>query len=230
MNGRSFVTVALLGFVVATVAYIALQSIGKSVGPPSASGQPTGEAVAPQPPSVTERKVANDATDRPRGGSPAQTLTETGHSPDKAVANAATPQGKASGAGGPKPQPATAPRPGIAVGKASHWVFVYYFYNNIRCESCRKIEMYTQSAVQRGFEKELQEGTVVFFPINIDEPGGQRFIRDYRLYSKQVIVSDMHNGKETRWKDLKRVWELLNDPDAFDKYIWTEVAEYVKQD
>lgn len=74
----------------------------------------------------------------------------------------------------------------------------------------------------------MKEGKVVWRLVNLDEPANRHFIDDYRLYSKAVIVADVRDGKEARWKNLVKVWQLTNDKEAFVKYVQDEVRAYLE--
>jgi hypothetical protein len=110
-----------------------------------------------------------------------------------------------------------------------HKIVVFYFYGNRRCFSCKKIEALTAAAIKEGFSQEIEKGVLEFKPVNIETPGNQHFIKDYRLYSKSVIVSDMVKDSEERWKNLQRVWELLYREGAFKGYIQEEIREYLNR-
>ncbi len=119
---------------------------------------------------------------------------------------------------------APAPAPGPALERK---VVVYYFYNRIRCISCRNIEQYTGETLRTFFAGELKSGAVEWRPVNIDEKGNEHFTDDYKLFSKSVVVSEVAGGKETRWKNLIRVWELLGDKEGFQYYVQTEVQSFL---
>jgi hypothetical protein len=109
----------------------------------------------------------------------------------------------------------------------NHVVEVFYFHAKARCYSCTKIERLTEEAVREAFGSEIKKGLVMVRAINVEEPGNKHFIKDYQLYTKSVIVSDVIGGKEERWKNLTRVWELLNDERAFKTYVQSEIKEYL---
>jgi len=74
----------------------------------------------------------------------------------------------------------------------------------------------------------VKEGKVVWRLVNLDEPANQHYIEDYQLYSKSVIVSDVRDGEEVRWKNLVKVWQLTNDKAAFISYVQEEVRDYLE--
>jgi hypothetical protein len=109
---------------------------------------------------------------------------------------------------------------------SGHKLVVYYLYDNIRCDSCRKIEAYTREAVQQPFKTDLQ---IEWKPLNTDLPANTHYLKDYKLISKSVVVSEIDQLKEKRWKNLDKIWEKLDDKPAFIQYIRTEVEAYLKR-
>ena len=105
-------------------------------------------------------------------------------------------------------------------------IVIYYFHGNRRCKSCKKIEAYTREAIETSFGTELENGTMEWLPVNTEQDDNEHFIEDYKLYTKSVIVSRIENEKETEWKNLEKVWRLLNDKDSFIKYITDEVQAF----
>jgi hypothetical protein len=107
-------------------------------------------------------------------------------------------------------------------------VIVYYLHGTNRCSSCMTIERYTRESVEANFSKELKSGQVEFKSINADLPANSHYIKDYKLYTKSVIVADMVQGKEKRWKNLQKVWELLHNEAAFKAYVKSETTDYLQ--
>jgi hypothetical protein len=107
-------------------------------------------------------------------------------------------------------------------------VVVTYFYTNVRCPTCRKIEAYTQEAVEQGFADDIAAGRVVWRALNTDEAAHAHFVDDYGLLAKSVVVSRRQGGKEADWKNLDRIWDLVGDKDAFVSYVRDEVAASLK--
>ncbi|MEP0828900.1 MAG: hypothetical protein HRF51_10300 [bacterium] len=118
----------------------------------------------------------------------------------------------------------------IAPADSSHQLFVYYFHGNRRCASCIKIEKYTKESLDSLFQKELSEGRILWQVVNTDLDSNQHFLEDYNLYTKSVVLVDMHNGKQARWKNLEKVWEYLNSKNSFSIYIRDEVNDFLKEE
>jgi len=100
---------------------------------------------------------------------------------------------------------------------------VYYIYGKPRCITCKKIEKYTREAVEENFSKEIKAGKVAFQGIDYDKPENKHFLSDYKLFTKSVIVSKKKNGKEFKYKNLDKIWQLTNNEKEFKDYIKNEV-------
>jgi hypothetical protein len=106
-------------------------------------------------------------------------------------------------------------------------LIAYYFHGNRRCVTCRKIEQYTREAIESGFERELQRGTLVWKPVNVDVRENSHFVSRYELSTRSVVIVRVSQREETDWKNLEKVWELVGDRPAFIKYIQDEVKEFL---
>jgi len=130
----------------------------------------------------------------------------------------------------PPDDAAPIPSPGVKAQESppvsSHKVIAYYFHGRARCPSCVKIETYTKEALERDFANELKDGRLEWRPINVEETGNDHYIQDYKLYTKSVIIADLKDGRQTQWKNLEKVWELLYHKDVFLNYIGDEVRAY----
>jgi hypothetical protein len=110
---------------------------------------------------------------------------------------------------------------------ASHQVIVYYFHTTRRCETCRNFEAYTDELLKNYFPQELEKGTVVYRVINTDLPENNHFIDEYQLITKSIVLSDVREGKQVRWKNLDRIWELAHNKDDFVKYVRDEITLFL---
>lgn len=106
-----------------------------------------------------------------------------------------------------------------AVALPDDGVVVTYFTTDVRCPSCLKIEALSRETVTTRFPEDFESGRVVFRVVNTDRPENKRFIDDYKLVSKTVIVSRRQGGKELDWVNLQDVWLKLDDPAAFRGYV-----------
>ena len=115
-----------------------------------------------------------------------------------------------------------------AVGQAGHAVIAYYFHGNFRCATCRKIETYSREAIEARFAKEIKSGVLVWRPVNVDETPNKRFSHEYDLTTRSLVLSEVEGGKEIKWKNLEKVWDLVGDKDKFFEYVQNETAAYLE--
>ena len=54
--------------------------------------------------------------------------------------------------------------------------------------------------------------------------GATDFTRDFQLYTRSVVVVDAKDPK--RFKVLDRVWQLVGDKAAFQKYVEQEIRAF----
>ena len=109
-------------------------------------------------------------------------------------------------------------------------IIAYYFYGNVRCVSCKKIEAYSYEAIQTGFKDEIKNGLLEWKTVNIDKPENKHFVDDYELYTRSLVVVEFKNDKQTKWKNLDMVWELLKNKNAFIDYVQKETKEFLKEE
>ena len=107
-------------------------------------------------------------------------------------------------------------------------VIAYYFHGNFRCATCRNIEAYTQEAIARDFVNDLKDGKLDWRVVNIDEPENEHFIQDYQLTTRSVVLVKMINGKQKRWKNLNRIWDLVRSKTEFQHYIQDETKAFLE--
>lgn len=106
---------------------------------------------------------------------------------------------------------------------------VYYFMTTQRCPSCMKIEAYAKEAVQSNYANNIENRTLVWKMVNVDEPANRHFIEDYQLHTKSVVLVRYRDGRQVAFKNLDRVWELLGDKAVFQDYVTTEVGSFITE-
>lgn len=106
---------------------------------------------------------------------------------------------------------------------------VYYFYTTKRCPTCRKLEAYSRQALDSGFVDSMKTGAVVWQALNTDEKEYEHFLKDYELYTKSLVVVKMEHGKQVKWKNLEKIWELVGDEEAFIKYVQSELTAFMSE-
>lgn len=116
---------------------------------------------------------------------------------------------------------------GVSGQSPSHKVVAYYFHTNTRCDTCIKIEAYSHEAIEEGFKNQIKDGILELRVVNYEEPENRHYIKDYKLVSKSLILVNMVDGKQTEWTNLKLVWTLVKNKEAFLNYVRGEVKNYL---
>lgn len=103
-------------------------------------------------------------------------------------------------------------------------IIVYYFHGNARCPTCFKLEIFAKSEVESDFSDAIKNGKLAWKTVNVEEKGNEHFVKDYALYTKSVIVSAISDDKELSWKNLDRIWQLVQEESKYREYIRNEVS------
>lgn len=106
-------------------------------------------------------------------------------------------------------------------------VVMTYFISGARCQNCRKIEALARETAEKDFQEEMGEGRLVFRIIDVGEPGKGHYVDDYQLTSKTVVVSHLVDGEEVEWENMSKVWNYLDDPEAFRAYLAGQIEKYL---
>jgi hypothetical protein len=113
---------------------------------------------------------------------------------------------------------------------AVHKLMVYYFHGAKRCMSCRTIEGYSHDVILTNFADQVESGRIEWQTLNFTNPKNAHFKEDFELYTQSLVLVDMVNGEMKRWKNLKDVWTLLRNKEAFYEYVNDEVTEFLAVD
>jgi len=135
----------------------------------------------------------------------------------------------AATAAGPEPR-AAADAPTLATPSAlPHRVVAYYFHTTYRCATCRSIEAYSREAIEAAFAADIAAGRLVLKTVNIEVKGNEHFVKDYALYTKSLVLVNEVRGTKPRWKNLEKVWQLVQDKPKFLRYVQDETRAYLAE-
>jgi len=112
----------------------------------------------------------------------------------------------------------------------NHKVVVYYFYFTPRCQTCLNMEAFSKEAVETGFVNELKQGAVEWHSYDTGKKEFEHYWNDFKLETKSLIMVDMQDGKQLRWKNCDKIWDLVGDKPDFFKYVQEEVRAYLHGD
>ena len=215
---RHLVTGALLAFVAVTGVTLAVKETRHARNVAAADAARPAE---PAPSAAVAEPPVN-----PAAATPAETVPATEVAPAAAAPVAAAPSAPSAATPRPAPQAAIAPAPPPAPEPST--IYVTYFHATARCASCLKIEDLTNATMTLRFAGPIAEKRIVWRLVNVDEPEYAHYVKDYGLFTKSVVVSEVKAGKEVRWKNLDQVWHLLRDPEGFQAYVEREVRAYLE--
>ncbi len=109
-------------------------------------------------------------------------------------------------------------------------IVLYYFHGSRRCHTCKTIEAYLGETLTTDFSRELEDGTIAWLPVNIEEPQNQHFIALFNLTSSSAIIAEIKKGKIERSKNLDLVWELVRNKPVFMEYVRNAMKEFLKKE
>jgi hypothetical protein len=111
---------------------------------------------------------------------------------------------------------------------ASTKIIVYYFHGSVRCATCLNIEDYAREAVLTGFPDAIAAGRLEWRTVDVDEAENQHFVQDYKLATRSLVVVETRDGKQTAWKNLFAIWDLVDDRPSFTSYVHDEVRAWLE--
>ncbi len=106
-------------------------------------------------------------------------------------------------------------------------VVVYYFHGDVRCHTCTTLEALADQAIKQHFADELASGFLEWKVVNTDREANRHFVDDYQLYTKSLVVSALKDGKQIKWKNCAKIWELVRTPPDYERYVVAEIRAYL---
>lgn len=112
--------------------------------------------------------------------------------------------------------------------KAEPTVIVYYFHGTRRCFSCITVETNAAQVIEDNFQQQITDGSLMWMPLNMDEPGNKELTEKFGIITNTLVVAKMAGGNYTGYKKLKKVWQLIDDPEGFSEYVTDEINAFLK--
>ncbi len=113
------------------------------------------------------------------------------------------------------------------IGDGDPNVIVYFFDSDKECTTCTNLKNYAYEALQTYFPSQLASDEIAWRVFNVDKPENEHYVTEFGLYSKSVVVVRMEDGRQTRWKNLESIWELVYNKPAYLEYIRAEIRDFV---
>jgi hypothetical protein len=120
--------------------------------------------------------------------------------------------------------------PGEARGEKEvpHKLVAYYFHRQARCRTCLAMEAYAREALEGAFPDALESGELEWHAVNLDRTESEHFVREYNLTSSALVLVNWEQGQRREWRDLKEIWHLVRDEQAFKAYVEAEARAYLE--
>lgn len=96
---------------------------------------------------------------------------------------------------------------------------VYFFYNDVYCETCNKLEGFALEAVEAEFEDELKTGYLQWRSRDMTEPEYSHYAEDFGLFSKSLVLVELEDGEDGRYQNLEKIWDLVHDKEQYQQYV-----------
>lgn len=106
-------------------------------------------------------------------------------------------------------------------------VVVYFFYGDVSCSTCEKLEAYAFEALETHFPDELKSGVLAWRRLNMDAPEHEHYLTEFGLYSKSVVLAGFEKGEQVRFKNLEDIWDLVYDKPAYLEYIRDNARDFL---
>ena len=114
----------------------------------------------------------------------------------------------------------------IVEGVEPDWA-VYFFYNDVYCDTCEKLEGYALEAVRTQFSDELEAGLIQWRSLDMTTSENEHYAVDFSLYSKSIVLVKLDDGEEIRWENLEDIWDLVHDQPAYMDYIRDSLKDFM---
>ena len=107
-------------------------------------------------------------------------------------------------------------------------VVVFYLHRSERCPTCVSIETCAKATVNSRFAEPLEAGTLHWLMVNCDEPQNGHFRKDFQIVPPVVVLVEMKDGKQGRWRSLLECMERSGDEADLTDYLQKEIEEFLK--
>ncbi len=217
---KSVTTIVLLVFVAVTVVYLVVG------GPRSASTAPSKTATSDVPPTMAGSETSSEDVLTHEGqanGGPSADDSAAGDSAAVTpVSVTKLPEAKQLETRHAKALVAQEEAP------PGRKVIAYYFHRTQRCRTCLTMEAYAEQALKDGLSEELESGVLEWRAINVEESEHEHFVKEYELYSSELVMVETEGGQVTRSKKLKQIWDLVGDEGTFKTFVRDEAQAYLE--
>lgn len=106
-------------------------------------------------------------------------------------------------------------------------VVATYFHRTLRCQTCLRIESLARRAVTETLASDTESGRLVWRLVNMQETENEHVAEEFELESPMLVLTLEDGGDVIRWQRLDRIWQLVDDEEAFHAYVLRALEEYL---
>ena len=114
----------------------------------------------------------------------------------------------------------------IVEGVEPNWA-VYFFYNDVYCDTCEKLEGYAVEIVKSRYSELLASGVLGWRSLDMTLPANEHYAVEFKLFSKSIVLVELEDGEVLRWQNLEEIWDLVHDKDAYGEYIDSSLKRFM---
>ncbi len=108
-------------------------------------------------------------------------------------------------------------------------VYVLYLHGNAKCITCKEILERTTETLESSFVMPMNKGVLVYREINMDLPENREYANTFEYFATSVVLALYEKGELKTWKNLDKVWDFANNPDAFVPYFTKELESMLEK-
>jgi len=91
------------------------------------------------------------------------------------------------------------------------------------------MEKWAKYVMRKKIRNELKQGTITFQSINYETKENEHFLDKYMISNKHIILSKIESGEERSWKELDKIWIMVQDRTKYEAYIENEIKIFLKK-
>lgn len=105
-------------------------------------------------------------------------------------------------------------------------VSVYYLHQKKSCMTCKAVGSVTKSTTEKYFQKEINEGKVIFIDMDISQSANDSIVKKFECTWSGLYILSYNNGKEVT-EDLTDVAFMyaVNNPDTLEEIVKSTITK-----
>lgn len=88
------------------------------------------------------------------------------------------------------------------------------------------MENHTKETLNTYFQDDLRDENIVFRTVDMELPRYKSLVKKYDLFTSTLVLVDVAEGIESRWKIVTEAWYLTNKKLKFIEMFRAELLEF----